>query len=293
MSSGRHEFEISLEMFPPKSEDQSDRLRRTVTRLADLQPDFFTLTYGAGGSSRTRSLGTIAMMSAAVDAPVAAHLTCVGASRAELREMVDAFLEIGVTRFVALRGDPQTGVGTRYVPHLDGYSDTADLVADLKRLGAADVSVSAYPERHPDSPDWNHEINVLKRKADAGADRAVTQFFFDNGDFERYRDRVEAAGIAIPIVPGILPIHNFRKVRQFADKCGASIPESFERRFRDIEPGSDEYALAAIALAEEQIEDLKTRGVRHFHFYTMNEAGLTDAVCRAALPRRSENKSAA
>ena len=286
-------IEISFEMFPPKADGPAERLMRTVTRLATLNPDFFTLTYGAGGSSKLRSLRTIAQMCASVDEPVAAHLTCVGASRAELRETVREFLDRGVSRFVALRGDPPTGVGTRYEPHPDGYADTAELVADLRTLGATDVSVSAYPERHPDSPDWDHEIAVLKRKADAGADRAVTQFFFDNDDFERFRDRVEAAGITIPVVPGILPIHNIRKVRQFAAKCGASVPNELLRKFADIEPDTDVHKSTAIRFAKEQIGDLLNRDVRHFHIYTMNEADLTEAVCLAALPRRSEDKSAA
>ncbi len=291
--SGTSDVKISFEMFPPKSEALANQLLRTVVRLAALRPDYFTLTYGAGGSSKSRSLKAAGFMSASIDEPVTAHLTCVGACRTELQDTIREFLDIGIKRFVALRGDPPTGVGTRYVPHPEGYADTADLVADLKRLGAEDVSVSAYPERHPESPDWNHEISVLKRKVDAGADRAVTQFFFDNDDFERYRDRVNQAGISVPIVPGILPIHNFRKVRQFASKCGAGIPQILQRDFDDIEPGTDVHTSTAVGIAEEQIRDLKSRGVRHFHFYTMNEASLTEAVCRSVLPRRSLDKSAA
>ncbi len=292
-SSANEGITISFEMFPPRSNGLADQHLCTAVRLAALRPDYFTLTYGAGGSSKDRSLRTIALMSRAVDESVAAHLTCVGASRAELQDTIGEFLNAGVRRFVALRGDPPTGVGTRYVPHPDGYTDTADMVADLKRLGAADVAVSAYPERHPESPDWAHELGVLKRKVDSGADRAVTQFFFDNDDFERYRDRVDQAGLSVPVVPGILPVHNIRKVRQFATKCGAGIPPRLQRAFEGIEPGTDAHASAAIRFAEEQIDDLKTRGVRHFHFYTMNEAGLTEAVCRSVLPRHSLDKNAA
>ena len=288
----RSGIEISFELFPPRSADLADRFAGALSRLARLQPDFFTITYGAGGSNKSRSLDAVGMLTARVDVPVAAHLTCVGASRHELQKTVGEFLNRGVARFVALRGDPPTGVGTRYVPHADGYADTAHLVADMKRLGATDVSVSAYPERHPESPDWAHEIGVLKRKADAGADRAITQFFFDNDDYERLRDRVVAAGISIPVVPGILPIHNINKVRQFAGKCGASIPDSLQRRFENVEPDTEVHASLSVEFAEEQVEDLKARGVCHFHVYTMNEAGLTESVFGSSPSTRPSARNA-
>jgi len=287
------ETQFSFEVFPPSSDAQAGLLERTVTRLCGFQPAFFSLTYGAGGTSRDRSLRTAAMIQKHVGDPVAAHLTCVGASRNGLQVTIRAFLDAGVKNFVALRGDPPAGIGTTYAAHPDGYADTADLVADLIRLGAGEVSVSAYPERHPESPDWNHEMAVLKRKADAGASRAITQFFFDNDDFERFRDRSCAAGVSIPIVPGILPIHDFQKVRQFAARCGAGIPDALTRQFDNVDPKSELHGLIAAAVAVEQVQDLRRRGVRNFHFYTMNRAGLTEAICRSALACAAPDKAAA
>ncbi len=251
---------ISFEVFPPSNDSQAKMLEKTIARLAGFKPAFFSLTYGAGGSSRERSLRTADMMRGLVRDPLSAHLTCAGASREDLRRTIRTFLSDGIKNFVALRGDPPTGVGTRYTTHPGGYADTAGLVADLVDMGARDVSVSAYPERHPESPDWSHEIAVLRRKADAGASRAITQFFFDNDDYERFRDRAHDGGVSIPIVPGILPIHDIRKVRQFAARCGAGIPHLLTRRFEDVEPGSELHGQIAAALAVEQVQDLMRRG---------------------------------
>jgi methylenetetrahydrofolate reductase (NADPH) len=275
--------ELSFELFPAAKPAQRETLARTVSRLSGLKPSFFSLTYGAGGSDQARSLDTLKLIAGACGDPLAAHLTCVGCSRDDVRRTIETFRDRGIDRFVALRGDPPEGVGAAFVAHPDGYGDTAELVADLYELGARDISVSAYPERHPHSPDWDHEMAVLKRKAEAGASRAITQFFFDNDDYENYCDRALDAGIEIPIIPGILPIHNFTKVRQFAERCGAGIPDRLIRQFENVEPGSELHGLIAAAVAVEQVRDLKRRGVRQFHFYTMNLAGLTEAICRSAL----------
>jgi methylenetetrahydrofolate reductase (NADPH) len=293
MSSTQDQAEFSFELFPTAKPAQAEMLGRTVARLSGFKPAFFSLTYGAGGSEQARSLQALDVIRQACADPVAAHLTCVGSSRDDVRKTIETFQEKGIEQFVALRGDPPEGVGASYVAHPQGYSDTAELVADLHKLGARDISVSAYPERHPHSPDWDHEMAVLKRKADAGANRAITQFFFDNDDFENFCDRAQAAGITLPIVPGILPIHNFPKVRQFAQRCGAGIPASLAQQFENVEPGTELHGLIAAAIAMEQVQDLKRRGVRQFHFYTMNLAGLTEAICRSALSCTSAGLAAA
>lgn len=273
--------DLSFEFFPPKSEAQDAALAATVAQLRQLRPSYVSVTYGAGGSSQQRSLGTVERIHQQ-GVPVAAHLTCAGASAASLGETIGWFRARGIARFVALRGDSPGGMSEPYVPHSDGYSDTAHLVAALKRAGAEDVAVSAYPERHPQSPDWVHEIAVLKRKVEAGADRAITQFFFDNDSFEAYVERVRAAGIDVPIVPGIIPIHRFTAIRDFASRCGASIPQRLSARFDGLEADGDEHVAAAIEVATAQIADLLRRGVSAFHLYTLNRGDLTSAVCRAA-----------
>ncbi len=270
---------VSFEFFPPKTEAQTTTLEQTVRRLARFKPSYVSVTYGAGGSSQERSLGTVGRMQDHGLA-TAAHITCAGASKDAVAQAIDWFRSLGIDRFVALRGDPPGGLSERYLPHPAGYRDTAELVAALKRAGAAEVSVSAYPERHPHSPDWDTEIAVLKRKIDAGADCAITQFFFDNDCFEAYRDRLHVAGISIPIVPGIMPIHRFPSVRDFASRCGATIPDWLSQRFADLDSDSETHSLVASAVASEQIADLIRRGVDAFHIYTLNRAELTESVCR-------------
>ena len=270
---------LSFEFFPPKSEAQTAVLADTVRRLGRLQPGFVSVTYGAGGSSQERSIGAVRQV-AETGLPLAAHLTCAGATIGEVGEVIRLFRATGIERFVALRGDPPGGLAGSYRPHPDGFHDTADLVAALKRAGASEVSVSAYPERHPQSADWNAEIDTLKRKVDAGADRAITQFFFHNDLFEAYLERVRRAGIHIPIVPGILPIHRFAAVSEFAKRCGASIPAGLSAHFERLDPDSDAHRLVAATLAAEQMADLARRGVDRFHIYTLNRADLTEAACR-------------
>jgi methylenetetrahydrofolate reductase (NADPH) len=251
----------------------------TVARLARFSPYFVSVTYGAGGSSQERSFGTVRRV-ARLGLLTAAHLTCAGASCDELGEVIAAFRTAGIDRFVALRGDPPGGLSEPYAAHPAGFRDTADLVSALKAAGAVEVSVSAYPERHPHSADWEAEIAALKRKVDAGADRAITQFFFDNDLFEAYVERIRRAGIFVPIVPGIMPIHRFASVAGFAARCGASIPASLARRFDGLDPEGETHRLVAAAVAAEQMADLIRRGVDAFHIYTLNRAELAEATCR-------------
>lgn len=270
---------ISFEFFPPKSDAQAILLDAAVVRLKRFRPQYVSVTYGAGGTSQERSFGTVRRMSGA-GISTAAHLTCAGASAAELGETIESFRSAGIERFVALRGDPPGGLSEPYSPHPAGFRDTADLVGALKRAGAVEVSVSAYPERHPHSADWECEIAALKRKVDAGADRAITQFFFDNDHFESYLERVRRAGISIPIVPGIMPIHRFNAICAFASRCGASIPASLASRFEGLDPDSETHGLVSAALAAEQVADLIRRGVDAFHIYTLNRAELSETICR-------------
>lgn len=268
---------LSFEFFPPKKESQDAAFGDVVRRLARFAPDFVSVTYGAAGSSQSRSVDIVRQV-ASEGLPTAAHLTCVGASRAELARTIDAFRGLGIERFVALRGDAPAGAGTPYRAHPEGFSDTADLVACLREKGATDVSVAAYPERHPQSPDWDTELAVLRRKADAGAARAITQFFFDNDIFERYREKARRAGIDLPIFPGILPIHRFQAVEAFAARCGASIPAAIRERFTRIGEDPTAHRGAAAEIAAAQILDLQRRGVEHFHIYTINGSALSEAV---------------
>jgi methylenetetrahydrofolate reductase (NADPH) len=270
---------ISFEFFPPKSPEQAAALSATIARLAPFRPHFVSVTYGAGGTSQERSFGAVKCVLAA-GLTTAAHLTCAGASRAALGAAIAAFRAAGVDRFVALRGDPPGGLAEPYAPHPDGFRDTADLVRALKASGAQDVSVSAYPERHPQSRDWASELDALKRKIEAGADRAITQFFFDNDLYDRYVERLAAAGIFIPVVPGIMPIYRFAAVKGFAGRCGASVPTRLADRFGSMEPDCEAHRLVAAAVAAEQVADLIARGATAFHIYTLNRAELAEAICR-------------
>ena len=270
---------VSFEFFPPKSDEMEARLWETVQRLEPLNPNFVSVTYGAGGSTRERTARTIRRVLDGSTLAPAAHMTCVDASREEVDAVIADFVAMGVKRFVALRGDPAEGVGARYRPHPQGYANGAELVGALAAQGATDISVSAYPEKHPESPDFATDIEMLKRKADNGATRAITQFFFDNDLYERYVERVRRAGIYIPIVPGILPVHNFAQVANFSARCGAHVPAWLAERFEGLHTDPQTHALVAAAVAAEQVLDLVERGVSDFHFYTMNRADLVFAVC--------------
>ena len=270
---------VSFEFFPPKDEGMEKILWESVERLKPLAPNFVSVTYGAGGSTRERTHATVKRILAETKLTPAAHLTCVAATRAEIDAIVRNYAQAGVKHIVALRGDSIEGPGTRYAPHPDGYSNAADLVAGIKRAGDFEISVSAYPEKHPDSPTVEVDIDMLEAKVDAGAGRAITQFFFENDLYFRYLDRVRARGIDIPIVPGILPVQNFAAAKNFATRTGASVPAWLAERFHGLDQDPATRKLIAAAVAAEQVIDLLDRGVTHFHFYTMNRADLVYAIC--------------
>ncbi len=270
---------VSFEFFPPKTEEMETALWEAITRLAPLKPNFVSVTYGAGGSTRERTHATVKRILTETMLTPAAHLTCVGATCADVDAVISAYAEAGVRHIVALRGDPPAGAGAQYAPHPGGYCNAADLVAGIKRITDMEVSVSAYPEKHPDSPSVTADIDMLKAKVDAGASRAITQFFFENSLYFRYLDRVRAAGIDIPVVPGILPVQNFKTTRAFAARCGASVPDWLADRFDGLDDDPATRKLIAAAVAAEQVFDLLDRGVTDFHFYTMNRADLVYAIC--------------
>ncbi len=276
----RPELQLSFEFFPPKTDAMEERFWESIHKLAPLGPRFVSVTYGAGGSTRERTLRMVKGITADTGVPAAAHLTCVGASRDEVDEVVRGYKAAGVNRIVALRGDPPEGVGQPFTPHPQGYQNAADLVAGIRRLGDFDISVAAYPEKHPQSPDWASDIDNLKRKLDAGANRAITQMFFSNGDYLRYLERARAAGIAAPIVPGLQPIHSFKQISGFAARCGASIPDWLAERFDGLEDDPETHALVAAAVAAEQVTELLDEGVTEFHFYTLNRSNLVLALAR-------------
>jgi methylenetetrahydrofolate reductase (NADPH) len=277
---GDSRLRVSFEFFPPKTEQMEETLWRSVERLAPLSPSFVSVTYGAGGSTRERTHATVKRILAETALAPAAHLTCVGASKAEVDAVVDSYADLGVRHVVALRGDPVAGLGTPYIAHPQGYSRAADLIAGIKRRHAGiEVSASAYVERHPESRDWQTEIDNIKRKVDAGADRLITQFFFDNDHYDRFVERARAAGIDVPVVPGIVPVLNFTQTAKFAAKAGASVPPWLAARFEGLEDDPATRQLVAAAVAAEQALDLVDRGVTDFHFYTMNRADLVYAVC--------------
>lgn len=270
---------VSFEFFPPKNDEMEGRLWETVRRLEPLEPQYVSVTYGAGGSTRERTARTLRRILSETRLKPAAHLTCVDATRAEADKVIAEFAGMGVKRFVALRGDPSEGVGSAYRPHEGGYANGAELTAAIKAQGDFDVAVSAYPEKHPESPDFATDIEMLKRKVDAGATSAITQFFFDNDLYERFVERVRRAGILVPIVPGILPVHNFAQVANFSSRAGAHVPQWLAERFEGLEGDPQTHMLVAAAVAAEQVLDLVERGVGDFHFYTMNRADLSFAIC--------------
>lgn len=278
MTATREPFSLSFEFFPPKSEEMERQLWDTVRQLSVWEPDYMTMTYGAGGTTKAPTLASVTKMIGEYGLPTAAHLTCVDASREETRAVIEDLRAAGVRRIVALRGDPASGVGTTYAPHPEGYSRTADLVRALVEYGDFDISVSAYPEKHPESPDLDADIDTLKSKADAGAHRALTQFFFDNDIFERYLEKVRKAGINIPVVPGIMPIQNLSQLKRFAGRCGSSVPAFLDARLGHLDEKPEERAKVAADIAVEQIEDLIRRGIDEFHIYTMNRVPLVEAV---------------
>jgi methylenetetrahydrofolate reductase (NADPH) len=276
---GDGDIAVSFEFFPPKTEKMEEALWTAIRRLEPLRPHFVSVTYGAGGSTRERTHATVARLAHETCLVPAAHLTCVEASKEEIDQVARRYQASGVQHIVALRGDPAGGAGSRYAPHPGGYLNAADLVAGLKRIGNFEISVAGYPECHPDSADAAHDLDNLKAKVDAGAARVITQFFFDNQHYLRFLEQVRAAGIWVPIVPGIAPVHNFRQVAGFAARCGASVPSWLARRFDGLDNDAQTTHLVAAAVAAEQVMDLVDQGIRQFHFYTLNRADLVYAIC--------------
>ena len=269
---------VSFEFFPPKTPEMEAKLWQAITDLAPLAPSFVSVTYGAGGSTRERTHHTVSRMVQETSLKPAAHLTCVGSSQDEITAVAEQYWEAGVRHIVALRGDPAEG-STVYAPHPEGYAYASDLVKGLKKIGDFEISVAAFPEGHPENGSVETDIENLKRKIDAGATRAITQYFFDVGHYLRYRDLAAKAGIAIPIVPGILPVTNFKQVVKFSAMCGASVPVWLENLFIGLENDPTTRAHVAAAVAHEQCRLLRDAGVNDFHFYTLNRAELTLAIC--------------
>ncbi|HEX3971855.1 MAG TPA: methylenetetrahydrofolate reductase [NAD(P)H] [Stellaceae bacterium] len=271
---------VSFEFFPPKTAAMEQTLWQAITRLAPLEPRFASVTYGAGGSTRERTHATVARIRSETALEPAAHLTCVGARRDEIDAVAQGYWDAGIRHIVALRGDPPAGAGG-YTPHPEGYAQAVDLVAGLKRIADFEISVAAYPEVHPEAASAAADLDNLKRKLDAGATRAITQFFFDVDRYLRFRDRVASAGIKAAIVPGILPIIDFAQAKKFATACGASVPGRLDVAFADA--GDDPRARAAVSqhFAVAQCRRLIEAGIDALHFYTLNRAELVAAICAA------------
>lgn len=270
---------ISFEFFPPKTAAANAQLWRSVERLAPLNPRYVSVTYGAGGSTRERTMNAIKAIKERAHLSIAGHLTCVGATREETLDVARAYEKMGVRRIVALRGDPPAGAD-RFEPHPDGFASAAELVAGLRATVGLQIAVAAYPETHPEASSTQSDIENLKRKLDAGADKAITQFFFDNQDFYRFLDKCQAAGINAPIAPGILPIENFSKMRNFAARCGASVPDWLADAYSKVE-SAEEADRLSVEIAEAQCKDLVANGCQHIHFYTLNKPDLCYSVSRS------------
>jgi methylenetetrahydrofolate reductase (NADPH) len=287
---------VSFEFFPPSDQAMADTLWKSIQRLAPLQPNFVSVTYGADGSTRTRTHEFVMRILRETDLRVAPHLTCVGASQQEVLAIAADYWRQGIRNLVALRGDapPSQMIDGKYQPHADGFAYASDLVGGLRRVGGFEVSVGAYPEGHPESGSVAAELENLKRKVDAGAHRAITQFFFDTEVFLRFRDACAAAAIDVSIVPGILPITRFPQLLRFAARCGASVPSWLHRQFDGLDDDPETRRMIAANVAIEQVQTLRRHGVNEFHFYTLNRAELTYAICHALglRPRHSEARVA-
>lgn len=277
--SGHPNISVSFEFFPPATEEMEKTLWQSIKRLAPLGPNFVSVTYGAGGSTRERTHATVARILKETKVKPAAHLTCVAASSAEIDEIVRGYWDIGVRHIVALRGDPRGGIGTKFCPHPKGYPTSAALVAGIRRAGDFEISVATYPEGHPESTCPDDDIDVLKGKIGAGACRAITQFFFENAVYLRFLDKVRAKGIDIPITPGIVPVQSFKQTAKFAQRAGASVPRWLAERFEGLDDDPETRKLVAATVAAEQVLDLVDHGIKEFHFYTMNRADLVYAIC--------------
>ena len=274
----RNGLNVSFEFFPPKTEAMEETLWESISRLEPLSPNFVSVTYGAGGSTRERTHATVKRLLNETDLVPAAHLTCVDATTQEIDAIARDYWEMGVRHIVALRGDPQDLSGG-YRPHPGGYAFACDLVAGLRQIGDFNISVGAYPEVHPEARSAKADMDNLKRKIDAGADQAITQYFFDIEVYLRFVEQARAAGIWVPIVPGIMPIHNFTKMANFSKRCGASIPRWLADLFDGLENDPETHKLVAASLVAEQCRALHSYGEKQFHFYTLNQADLTFAIC--------------
>ncbi len=286
------DLHVSFEFFPPKTPAMQERLWASIARLAPLGPDFVSVTYGAGGSTRERTHETVARVVKETALPVAAHLTCVAATKTEVDSVLKDYWAAGVRHIVALRGDMPGGAGEPYSVHPGGYANAADLAAGARKIAPFEISVGCYPEKHPDSPSIAADIELLKKKVDAGATRAMTQFFYDNSVYFRYVERVRAAGIDIPIVPGVMPVTNFAGLRKMADLCGATIPGRLVKLFQNLDDQPETRQLVAATVAAEQCLELAEQGVKHFHFYTLNRDDLAFALCHMLGVRAKPAKSA-
>lgn len=269
---------VSFEFFPPKTPEMDETLWRSIRRLEPLRPEFVSVTYGAGGSTRERTHATVKRIVQETTLTPAAHLTCVGASRDEVNDVVRSYWAAGVRHIVALRGD-MPELGAPYRPHPQGYQSTAELVAGVRKIADFEVSVSAYPEGHPESPSLDADVELLRHKVDAGATRAITQFAFDTERHARFLEKVRRAGIAVPIVPGIMPTTNFKGIRRMAGRCGAGIPRWLEDYYVGLDDDLETRKLIAAYVAAEQVNRLRAYGFDRFHFYTLNQADLTFAIC--------------
>jgi methylenetetrahydrofolate reductase (NADPH) len=292
MNNLNYPIEVSFEFFPPADTDMEGTLWKSVERLAPLAPRFVSVTYGADGSTRERTHNVVTRIQRETPLVGAPHLTCIGASRGEILDIARKYWDQGIRHLVALRGDPPRGQ-SQYVPRPDGFGYASDLVAGLKSVADFDISVAAYPEKHPEAVSADVDLDNLKRKVDAGASRAITQFFYDTDVFLRFRDRAAAAGVAAPIVPGILPITRFPQVLKFASMCGASVPEWLKDRFNGLDDDPETRRLIAASVAIEQVQELARQGVREFHFYTLNRAELTYAICHALGVRPARQRAVA
>lgn len=278
-SASERSIDVSFEFFPPQTPEMEIILWESITRLAPLRPRFVSVTYGAGGSTRARTHAMVARIVTDTDILPAAHLTCVSASRQEVDDVVRAYWDAGVRHIVALRGDPKGGVGTPFAPHPDGYKSSTELVRGIRAIGDFEISVSTYPEKHPESASIENDLDALEAKIAAGATRAITQFFFENDIYFRFLDKVRARGIKVPIVPGIMPVQNFKQTAGFAKKAGASVPQWLADRFDGLDDDLVTRRLIAASVAAEQVLGLAQAGVKEFHFYTNNRADLVYAIC--------------
>ncbi len=280
---------LSFEFFPPRTEALEQQLWACIRRLAPLRPRFVSVTYGAGGSTHARTHATVARLARETDLVPAAHLTCVGATRAEVDAVARGYWDAGVRHIVALRGDPPAG--TAYAPHPGGYATAAELVEGLRRVADFEISVAAYPETHPTAISPAADLDNLKRKLDAGATRAITQYFFETATYLRFLDRCLAAGITAPIVPGIMPVTNSAQAARFSALCGTAVPDWLGDLFENIEEGAETRRLVACIVAAEQVRTLQANGVDEFHFYTLNRPELTYAIAHILGVRASQPAS--